>query len=70
MEKTYHLYTGLAMDDVTYFVAELMQSCISFEYEYEAGTITIKNVRQSEIDDIDSFIKENKLDIHGTEEEY
>lgn len=67
MEKTYHLYTGLAMDDVTYFVAELMQSCISFEYEYEAGTITIKNVRQSEID---SFIKENELDIHDTEEEY
>lgn len=70
MEKTYYLYTDLTMDDITYFITEIFQSGISFEYEYEVGTITIKNVSERLIDNIDEFIRDNNLEIHDTEEEF
>lgn len=70
MEKVYYLYCGISMREILDFIEVIMQSCISYEYDYEAGTITVKNVRDSQIEDLDEYIKQNELDIHDTEENY
>lgn len=70
MGKVYYLYCGISMRDILDFIEVIMQSCISYEYDYEAGTITVKNIRDNQIEDLDEYIKQNELDIHDTEENY
>lgn len=69
MEKTYYIYCGVEMSDIMEFIKMIMEMSLSFEYDYEAGTITVKGVREWLINDIDGWLSNMDIDIHDTEEQ-
>lgn len=68
MKKTYYFYSGITIKSVTDFVGMLLFNMVSFEYDHEAETITVKDLTESDIACIDSYVKHNCHDIHDTAE--
>lgn len=70
MEKTYYIYCGIEMNDIMEFIKMIMEMCLSFEYDHEAGTITVKGVRERLIHNIGEWLANMDIDIHDKEEQF
>ena len=70
MKKTYYFYSGITIKSITDFVCMLMFNMVSFEYDHEDDTITVKDVTESDIKCIDGYVKYNCTGIHDTAERH
>ena len=57
------------MNDIMEFIKMIMEMSLSFEYDYEAGTITVRGVREYLINNIEEWLSNMDIDIHDTEED-
>lgn len=66
MEKKYYLYVGISLNDIAEFMKLLVMNCISFDYTYIEGSITVYGDNDETVNNI---IEENGFNIHDTPEE-
>lgn len=67
MEKKYYLYVGISLNDIAEFMKLLVMNCLSFDYSYEEGTVTVYG---DDDNVVDAIIEENGFDIHDKGEDY
>lgn len=59
--KTYYLWCGIEMQEMLDFMRMLCESCYSFDYNYETGEITVRNITDNQLGYITDWIREADL---------
>lgn len=60
-DKTFYLWCGIEMNEMLDFMRMLCESCYSFDYNYEVGEITVRNITDTQLGYIEEWICENDL---------
>ncbi len=61
MDQTFYIAVGIDLREIKCFLGVLLEMCLSFEYDYEAGSVTVHGITEDQMEDLEMSVSDDCL---------